>query len=383
MQKNEEAIASGGTKRLLFSSGSQINKHFNLNQLISSGGFGQVYSGTNINTGKVVAIKAESIDAKIPLLRIEATCLEALNHTIRQNYRKPPKEPIPNYYGYGETHNVRYMIMDLCGKNIRELKKSTKEDCFTIVTSLWLMKKMILALKFLHRLGWIHRDVKPANFCVGMQLQGRQELYLVDFGMARHFVARNGVIKTRRESSAFHGTVRYASLTTHRHQDMSRYDDLWSVYYITVENMVGQLPWRYVNEKAEVEKMKENIDLLRQKYGMEANPPASLVVLHRHLCRASFYHEPEYHHIVQEIDLDLTQRNFNADSRLDWQPIQKSCQRFSPNDFEARNHRELLATCDHNTANHNHNRANLNHSNAGIAENDDRSYYFMQSGDNF
>lgn len=61
----------------------------------------------------------------------------------------------------------------------------------------------------------------------------------------------------------------------------------------------------------------------------------------------------------------------------------QSCQRFSPNDFEARNHRELLATCDHNTANHNHNRANLNHSNAGIAENDDRSYYFMQSGDNF
>lgn len=82
---------------------------------------------------------------------------------------------------------------------------------------------------------------------------------------------------------------------------MSRYDDLWSVYYISVENMVGQLPWRYVNEKTEVEKMKENIDLLRQKYGTEANPPASLVVLHRHLCRASFYHEPEYHHIVNEI----------------------------------------------------------------------------------
>uniref|UniRef100_A0A1I7VJY7 Protein kinase domain-containing protein n=1 Tax=Loa loa TaxID=7209 RepID=A0A1I7VJY7_LOALO len=130
MQKNEEAIASGGTTRLLFLSGSQINKHFNINQLISAGGFGQihshslatntftqrrvqqigVYSGTNINTGELVAIKAESIDAKIPLLRIEATCLEALNHTIRQNYRKPPKEPIPNYYGYGETHDVRYMV---------------------------------------------------------------------------------------------------------------------------------------------------------------------------------------------------------------------------------------------------------------------------------
>lgn len=82
---------------------------------------------------------------------------------------------------------------------------------------------------------------------------------------------------------------------------MSRYDDLWSVYYITVENMVGQLPWRYVNEKREVEKMKENIDLLRQKYGTEPNPPASLIMLHRHLSHASFYQEPEYRHIVNEI----------------------------------------------------------------------------------
>ncbi|KAL4002558.1 Protein kinase domain family protein [Acanthocheilonema viteae] len=376
MQKNED-----GSTKLLFSSGLQINKHFNLNQLISTGGFGQVYSGTNISTGESVAIKAESIDAKIPLLRIEAACLEALNHAVRQNFRKPPKEPIPNYYGYGETENVRYMVMDMCGKNIRELKKSTKEDCFTIVTSLWLMKKMILALKFLHRLGWIHRDIKPANFCIGLQLQGKQELYLVDFGMARHIMARNGVIKTRRESSAFHGTVRYASLTTHRHQDMSRYDDLWSVYYISVENMVGQLPWRYVNEKTEVEKMKENVDLLRQKYGTEANPPASLVVFYRHLCHASFYHEPEYHHIVNEIDLDLTQRNFNANSRLDWQPVEKPCQRVPSNDFEAKNRRVLY---DRNTANHNHNRSNSNHNNNnGLTENDDRSYYFMQSGDDF
>uniref|UniRef100_A0A0R3S378 Protein kinase domain-containing protein n=1 Tax=Elaeophora elaphi TaxID=1147741 RepID=A0A0R3S378_9BILA len=269
--------------------------------------------------------------------------------------------------------------MDLFGKNIRELKKSTKEDCFTMITSLWIMKKMILALKFLHRLGWIHRDVKPANFCVGLKLQGTQELYLVDFGMARHIFTRNGVIKTRRASSAFHGTVRYASLTAHRHQDMSRYDDLWSVYYISVENMIGQLPWRYVNEKREVEKMKEGIDLLKQEYGTEVKPPASLVVFHHYLSHAGFYHEPEYHHIVSQIDLDLSQRNFNADSRLDWQPVEP-CQRVPSNDFKAKNHRELR---DSNTANHNHSSSNLNHSNAGRAENDDQSFYFMQTGDNF
>uniref|UniRef100_A0A183UVI7 Protein kinase domain-containing protein n=1 Tax=Toxocara canis TaxID=6265 RepID=A0A183UVI7_TOXCA len=347
--------------------GSHINKHFMLRALISAGGFGQVYSGVNVNSGQPVAIKAESMNAKIGLLRIEANCLETLNRSIRQLYTKPPKEPIPNYYGYGETHNVRYMVMDLCGRNIRELKKSLKEDRFSMTTSLWVMKKMIQSLRFLHQLGWIHRDVKPANFCVGIRAQGGQELYLIDFGMARHFIGRNGMVKTRRESSPFHGTVRYASLTTHYHQDMSRFDDLWSVYYICVENMVGQLPWRYVNEKKDVEKMKETTDLLKQKYGevelslhqtvtrslsvvrktkelyqlyryqenvfiirknnwmclQEPGPPASLVVLHRHLRQASFYNEPRYDQINNEIELDMIQRNFSMGDRLDWQPEQQ------------------------------------------------------------
>uniref|UniRef100_A0A914RE43 Protein kinase domain-containing protein n=1 Tax=Parascaris equorum TaxID=6256 RepID=A0A914RE43_PAREQ len=266
-----------------------------------------VYSGVNVDSGQPVAIKAESMSAKIGLLRIEANCLETLNRSIRQLYTKTPKEPIPNYYGYGETRSVRYMVMDLCGRNIRELKKSLKEDRFSMTTSLWIMKKMILALRFLHQLGWIHRsvDVKPANFCVGLRAEGSQELYLIDFGMARHFIGRNGMVKTRRESSPFHGTVRYASLTTHYHQDMSRFDDLWSVYYISVENMVGQLPWRYVNEKKD-----------------ESGPPASLVVLHRHLRQATFYAEPRYAQISNEIDLDMMQRNFSFNDRLDWQPLQ-------------------------------------------------------------
>ncbi|VDN03082.1 unnamed protein product [Thelazia callipaeda] len=379
MPKDEAAAALGANGKLLFKPDTQINRHFMLKRLISSGGFGQVYSGVNINTGHLVAIKAESIDAKIPLLRIEASCLEALNIAIRRN-RRFFKGPIPNYYGYGETHAVRYMVMDLFGKNIRELKKGTKNDCFSITTSLWIMKKMITALKYLHRLGWIHRDVKPANFCVGLQLQGKQELFLVDFGMARHFISRNGVMKMRRESSSFHGTVRYASLTTHRHQDMSRYDDLWSVYYITVENMTGQLPWRFVNEKTEVEKMKETIDLLMQQFGTEPNPPASLLVLYRNLCHASFYHEPKYDYIVTEISLDLARRNFFAGSLLDWQIPEKLSEH---NEYENMEevHQEELASCERKKVKGS-SRNNVKYECTKELEND-HSYYFIQQCEHF
>ncbi|VDK31001.1 unnamed protein product [Gongylonema pulchrum] len=109
---------------------------------------------------------------QVPLLRSEAFCLEEINCAVRQSYAKIAHVPVPNYYGYGETGS----------------------------------------------LNQYYSDVKPGNFCIGLQMQGLQRLYLVDFGMARHFVSPSGMLKSRRQCSSFHGTVRYASLTTHRHE---------------------------------------------------------------------------------------------------------------------------------------------------------------------
>lgn len=47
--------------------------------------------------------------------------------------------------------------MQLGGLNIRELKKERREDAFTIPTSLWIVKKMVAALKVIHENGWVHR----------------------------------------------------------------------------------------------------------------------------------------------------------------------------------------------------------------------------------
>uniref|UniRef100_A0A0M3K6K0 Protein kinase domain-containing protein n=1 Tax=Anisakis simplex TaxID=6269 RepID=A0A0M3K6K0_ANISI len=146
---------------------------------------------------------------------------------------------------------------------------------------------------------------------------------LIDFGMARHYIGRNGVVKPRRKSSPFHVEALWY-VTEDLMQDMSRFDDLWSVYYICVENMVGQLPWRFETEKKEVQNMKETINLLEQEYGEEPGPPASLVTLHRHLRQASFYNEPKYEQINADIELDMIQRNFSLGDRLDWQSSRRS-----------------------------------------------------------
>ena len=48
------------------------------------------------------------------------------------------------------------------------------------------------------------------------------------------------------------GTVRYASINAHKNKEMGRHDDLWSLFYITVEFVNGQLPWRKIKDKEQV-----------------------------------------------------------------------------------------------------------------------------------
>uniref|UniRef100_A0A0K0DLH7 Protein kinase domain-containing protein n=1 Tax=Angiostrongylus cantonensis TaxID=6313 RepID=A0A0K0DLH7_ANGCA len=138
----------------LLSNGEHLDDYV-ISNLISIGGFGQVYTGFHRSTNKRVAIKVESLMALIPLLRNEATCLKFLNS--RHNpYGDKPREPILRYMTYGRTEKLRYLVMDHCGSNLRELKKATPEDKFSMTTSLWIMERMVSGIQFIHSHGWLH-----------------------------------------------------------------------------------------------------------------------------------------------------------------------------------------------------------------------------------
>lgn len=54
--------------------------------------------------------------------------------------------------------------------------------------------------------------------------------------------------------------MRYASINAHRNREMGRHDDLWSLFYMLVEFVNGQLPWRKIKDKEQVGLMKEKYD---------------------------------------------------------------------------------------------------------------------------
>jgi len=53
---------------------------------------------------------------------------------------------------------------------------------------------MLDAIEILHNQGYIHCDIKPSNFAMGLKKK-RSEVFIIDFGLAKHQVYFNGIIK--------------------------------------------------------------------------------------------------------------------------------------------------------------------------------------------
>ena len=134
------------------------------------------------------------------------------------------------------------MVMDLLGPSLEDLFTFCKRK-FTLKTVVMLGEQMVQRLEYLHNNHFIHRDMKPDNFLVGV---GKKEymLYIIDFGLAKRYRdPKTGEHIPYRDNKSLTGTARYASVNTHLGIEQSRRDDLESICYILIYFLKGTLPW--------------------------------------------------------------------------------------------------------------------------------------------
>lgn len=60
------------------------------------------------------------------------------------------------------------MLMELIGKDLEEIKKIAKSDSISIKSVLMLGLQVVDRLEALHKIGYLHRDVKPDNLAIGL-----------------------------------------------------------------------------------------------------------------------------------------------------------------------------------------------------------------------
>uniref|UniRef100_A0A3B4FSC7 non-specific serine/threonine protein kinase n=1 Tax=Pundamilia nyererei TaxID=303518 RepID=A0A3B4FSC7_9CICH len=226
---------------------------------------------------------------------------------------------IPTIKWCGAEGDYNVMVMELLGPSLEDLFNFCSRK-FSLKTVLLLADQMISRIEYIHSKNFIHRDVKPDNFLMGLGKKGNL-VYIIDFGLAKKYRdARTHQHIPYRENKNLTGTARYASINTHLGIEQSRRDDLESLGYVLMYFNLGSLPWqglkaatkRQKYERISEKKMSTPIEVLCKGYPSE-------FATYLNFCRSlRFDDKPDYSYLRQLFRNLFHRQGFSYDYVFDW-----------------------------------------------------------------
>ena len=104
--------------------------------------------------------------------------------------------------------------------------------CFSLFLGSWLNCQTRSRIKYIHSCNFIHRDIKPDTFLMGIGKRGNQ-VNVIDFGLAKKFRdPKTHLHIPYRENKNLTGMAHYTSINTHLGVEQARQDDLKSLAYV-------------------------------------------------------------------------------------------------------------------------------------------------------
>ena len=173
----------------LFFNNQNFHKNFIILEKIGKGGFGKVFKVKNLIDKKIYAIKEIKIKSNKKFKEnFDLILNEIFYLNLCQN-----SQTVKFYHFWIEFENFEknfdlnflskkkkiriYIQMEFCEKTLENLIFSLKNE--PIKNRLKLCKNLTIALKFIHSLGIIHRDLKTSNILIK-----NNQIKIADFGLA-------------------------------------------------------------------------------------------------------------------------------------------------------------------------------------------------------
>lgn len=204
-----------------------LQERFQDPKWLGAGGMGTVFRARDKILGRDVALK---------LLHSGNPHLDNTLFREARSQAKLEHENVCKMYEVGTQGEHRYLVMQL----IQGISLDQAKTKMTLEQKVRIVRTISAALHEVHRHGFVHRDVKPANIMVEATEDGVYKPYLMDFGLAREAGAQGQTV-----TGAIAGTPAFMAPEQARGEirKLDRRTDVYSLGATLYDLLTGKHPF--------------------------------------------------------------------------------------------------------------------------------------------
>jgi len=207
--------------------GSTFAGRYQVIEELGHGGMGRVYKVQDTDIKEKVALKLLR-----PEIILDKEAVERFSNELKLA-RKISHRNVCRMFDLGRAEGTTFITMEFVpGEDLKSFIHRAKQ--LSIGTAISIAKQVCEGLEEAHRLGVVHRDLKPGNIMIDKDGDAK----IMDFGIARSLSGR-GITG----AGVLIGTPEYMSPEQVEGKDIDQRSDLYSLGIILYEMVTGRLPF--------------------------------------------------------------------------------------------------------------------------------------------